>query len=413
MSKEKTTVEQILTTKYPQLMGEVELLKSRSADWDIILSADFSQSVEEDINSLKELMYALGFDEKNIEEDIDILISHSKPNLSPKNITTNASDIKIEKPSWRIKNVLESKSIHLLAGEPKTGKSFLTTYIGACISSGKPCFGEPQDRGKVLYFAGEDTAGYVVDRLVTQGADLNNIQILEQGQDIVLPNDFKKLAFEIATFKPKVVVIDTINHFLNGKTDTNNDKSLRLALKPLVLLAQYYSCSIIMVSHLNKGQSTNPNHRINGSIGYYGLARLVWFFGVKPDSNERLLTVTANSYGKMSSYSFNFYQEQEDNTPEVIFNGETDEKAYEIELSAEEHTEEIKDIADDILDFIKTNGSPLKDGGLRVSSVELTKYLDTNNYKFNKAKKLLGDKVQALQIGGAWQYVANSEILEF
>jgi hypothetical protein len=40
-------------------------------------------------------------------------------------------------------------------------------------------------------------------------------------------------------------------------------------------------------------------------------------------------------------------------------------------------------------------------------------YLDTNNYKFNKAKKLLGDKVKALQIGGAWQYVANSEILEF
>ena len=115
----------------------------------------------------------------------------------------------------------------------------------------------------------------------------------------------------------------------------------------------------------------------------------------------------------MSSYSFSFQQEQEDDTPEVIFNGETDEKAYEIELNAEEHTEEIKDIADDILDFIKTNGSPLKDGSLRVSSVELTQYLDTNNYKFNKAKKLLGDKVKALQIGGAWQYVANSEILEF
>ena len=71
------------------------------------------------------------------------------------------------------KDFLKSNSLTVLAGDPSAGKSFLSTYIGACISAGKPLFGVEVPVGKVLYFSNEDVLeDTVVPRLINQGADL-------------------------------------------------------------------------------------------------------------------------------------------------------------------------------------------------------------------------------------------------
>jgi hypothetical protein len=48
---------------------------------------------------------------------------------------------------------------------------------------------------------------------------------------------------------------------------------VRLALAPLHRLAEEHGCAVVIVSHLNKGQSENSLYRVGGSIGFPAAVR--------------------------------------------------------------------------------------------------------------------------------------------
>jgi len=315
-----------------------------------------------DSSELVELLELFGQD--FVSEGLAELKNLLNPINTFKRITNPASDIKPTQVRWIVENVLKESALHLLAGDPNAGKSFLTLEIASQISRGGVLFGQPVQEGKVLLFGAEDSASdTVVPRLMTQNANLNNIFIYNEEESVKLPQDLNKIYYEVAMERPKLVIIDTVNSFLGDKVETNSDKGIRSAIQPLKKVADFYNCAIVLVTHKNKGNNTNALYSINGSIGYVGLARLVWLFAEDPDTEEKIFSVIKNNIGKKPSFKFelDFSNLSEFNQPKLIFLGETEELAQEVGLENKTETMSVvEDCCLAILDYLDRAGQKRK-----------------------------------------------------
>lgn len=401
------TTEQALLKLYPYLFGELEVLKSKSEDWLAILSMPLRNSI--DSSELVELLELFGQD--FVSEGLAELKNLLNPINTFKRITNPASDIKPTQVRWIVENVLKESALHLLAGDPNAGKSFLTLEIASQISRGGVLFGQPVQEGKVLLFGAEDSASdTVVPRLLTQNANLNNIFIYNEEESVKLPQDLNKIYYEVAMERPKLVIIDTVNSFLGDKVETNSDKGIRSAIQPLKKVADFYKCAIVLVTHKNKGNNTNALYSINGSIGYVGLARLVWLFAEDPDTEEKIFSVIKNNIGKKPSFKFelDFSNLSEFNQPKLIFLGETEELAQEVGLENKTETMSVvEDCCLAIQDYLDKQG--------RKESSVLETFI-TNDYSlscYKRARKILvaDNKIKTIKEGQRW-YVEPVETLE-
>lgn len=401
------TTEQALLKLYPYLFGELEVLKSKSEDWLAILSMPLRNSI--DSSELVELLELFGQD--FVSEGLTELKNILNPINTFKRITNPASDIKPTQVRWIVENVLKESALHLLAGDPNAGKSFLTLEIASQISRGGVLFGQPVQEGKVLLFGAEDSASdTVVPRLMTQNANLNNIFIYNEEESVKLPQDLNKIYYEVAMERPKLVIIDTVNSFLGDKVETNSDKGIRSAIQPLKKVADFYKCAIVLVTHKNKGNNTNALYSINGSIGYVGLARLVWLFAEDPDTEEKIFSVIKNNIGKKPSFKFelDFSNLSEFNQPKLIFLGETEELAQEVGLENKTETMSVvEDCCLAIQDYLDKQG--------RKESSVLETFI-TNDYSlscYKRARKILvaDNKIKTIKEGQRW-YVEPVETLE-
>ena len=66
----------------------------------------------------------------------------------------------------------------------------------------------------------------------------------------------------------KLVIIDPLMAYLDGKIHSHHDQDMRRVLHRLKMLAQKHHVAIVLIRHLNKDDSTrNPLYRGGGSIG--------------------------------------------------------------------------------------------------------------------------------------------------
>ena len=104
------------------------------------------------------------------------LVNLLNPVRNLKRATIPATEIKPSKVKWIVPNILKESSLHLLGGDPNAGKSFLSIELASQISRGGELFGHRVQPGKVIMFGSEDNASdTVIPRLLTQGANLENI----------------------------------------------------------------------------------------------------------------------------------------------------------------------------------------------------------------------------------------------
>ena len=81
-----------------------------------------------------------------------------------------------------------------------------------------------------------------------------------------IPEDLPKLSRAIERVGARLVVIDPIMAFLGENINSNSDKDVRSALKPLKQLAERTGAAGVIVRHLNKtpgGQRPLPRRRIH------------------------------------------------------------------------------------------------------------------------------------------------------
>jgi|GEM_PF-962546 len=218
--------------------------------------------------------------------------------------TIRASDILPKEVEWLWGDVIIRGALNSIQGMPGVGKTFLLCALCAAVSTGQKIQSvsgsmESIPRGSVLYLSGDDEPGIIVSRLKSMfDADLNAIHFAPGGALPVIGSDAMAQLFE--STRPALVVLDTLQHFMDGKTDSNSANSATAAISPLKLLAEKYNAAVVVVQHINKqSASGNGGNSVSfgiGSSAINGLFRSVWTLGrVKENGNPTIYRAVAPS----------------------------------------------------------------------------------------------------------------------
>ena len=190
--------------------------------------------------------------------------------------------------------------ITILEGHPGVNKSSLTTDLAARLTCGLPmpcCDQPPLDAAGALFLIGEDSIGKTVKaRLTAAEADLTRIGILEA---VAIPDDLLTVEKAIHKIGAKLVVVDTLNDFLNCNVLGN--QAVRKALRPLRDLAEKTNVAVVLLRHFVKHHHGHSLLRGGGSVGITSVARSqLKMFKHPDDPNLRVLIHDKSNLGPES-----------------------------------------------------------------------------------------------------------------
>lgn len=200
-------------------------------------------------------------------------------------------------------------SITLVFGQAGIGKSTMMYDVLARASRGdcmpnsverpKPPY--DVDNARSLIIGTEDTPQHVAGVLERAGADLDSIGIVPQD---ALPDPtrspMQQLGFIEAAmkkFRCRVLYIDNVSEAMLATTDSNNERSVRAALRPLDSLSKRMNAAVIMLTHPKKGAGRyQVIEGITGSQAFVNLARAVLYVAPVPGSDTVGLCVAKSNY---------------------------------------------------------------------------------------------------------------------
>lgn len=189
---------------------------------------------------------------------------------------------------------------NLMAGLPGVGKTQFCCALAAAVTTGG-LLPDNTDAplGSVVFIGCEDgVADTIRPRLEAAGAALERCHALDwvkvKGKKGIERRHFdvrehgealRDLCQRIGDVK--LIIIDPITAH-SGKTDTHCTADVRAALVPLQTTAEEIGACVVMISHLNKGGSTDGSAmaRVNGSGAYIAVSRSAWLIGADPKDVE-------------------------------------------------------------------------------------------------------------------------------
>ena len=246
------------------------------------------------------------------------------------------SEVERKEIDWLWCGRLSLGNLAMIEGDPGIGKSFVSLALATAISLGVPLPGgretDTVGPGKVLLVNIEDDIAEVIrPRLEDMGADLDNIQILQEikwsdGKSRLfnLATDLELLAKWVDENKPLLVVLDPIQAYLGAKVDMWRANETRSVLAPLALLAREKRFCPVCIRHLKKGAGKAIQMGL-GSIDLTGIARSVLLVGENPDNDNRVLVQVKANGPRVPGREFSI-----DQTGRFGWKGETDLTADEV-----------------------------------------------------------------------------------
>jgi len=214
-------------------------------------------------------------------------------------------DVEPRNVTWLWDRRVPMRTVTLLAGIGGQGKSQITDWLAAELSTGRMT-GEPES---TLIMSAEDPIAEVLNpRLQATQADLNRVYTLRVGEDLVLPNDLENgnLAHIIEQLGVRVLVLDPIVAYVDVKTDTHKTQDVRRMLKMLAAVAEKQNIAVVVVMHFKKGEaSSNIIHQVSGAAGFGDAVRSALMVSRDPrwdgpDADAPFVMLhIKNSYGKM------------------------------------------------------------------------------------------------------------------
>ena len=210
-------------------------------------------------------------------------------------LLTRASEIKPEPISWLWENWLAAGKTHIFGGAPGVGKSTIALAIAATISiGGRWPDGTRARPGNVAVWSGEDDPkDTLVPRLIASGADMTRVFFVSS----VFVEGEGKRAFDpsrdmdalrralLAMGNVRLLIVDPIVSAISG--DSHKNAEVRRGLQPLAGLAEDLGCALLGITHFSKGTRGNdPVERLNGSLAFGALARIVMVAAKHQESGE-------------------------------------------------------------------------------------------------------------------------------
>lgn len=200
-------------------------------------------------------------------------------------------------------------SITMVFGMAGIGKSTMMydvlakASIGAAmpLSAVRPDKAHDVMLARSIIVGTEDAPERVAEVLKKADADLDNIAIIPQDN---LPHPMlgplQQIGFletQMKAFNCKVLYVDNVSEAMLGDTDSNNERSVRLALRPLDSLAKRLGAAVILTSHPKKGGDAGPvTEAMTGSQAFTNLARSTLYVTRIPKTPLNAIAVAKSNY---------------------------------------------------------------------------------------------------------------------
>ena len=165
------------------------------------------------------------------------------------------------------------QGLHLLAGAPKIGKSWLALWLCLCAAQGKPLWTFATRPCEVLYLCLEDSFQRIQSRLfdLTEDAPPTlHFAVMSQQLHNGLVEQIEQFLKEHP--QTRLIVIDTLQRIRTAGNDANPYASDYRDIGVLKALADKHRIAVLLVHHLRKMNDDDPMSMISGSTGLSGAA---------------------------------------------------------------------------------------------------------------------------------------------
>ena len=163
------------------------------------------------------------------------------------------------------------QGLHLLAGAPKIGKSWLALWLCLCAAQGKPLWTFATRPCEVLYLCLEDSFQRIQSRLfdLTEDAPPTlHFAVMSQQLHNGLVEQIEQFLKEHP--QTRLIVIDTLQRIRTAGNDANPYASDYRDIGVLKALADKHRIAILLVHHLRKMNDDDPMNMISGTTGLSG-----------------------------------------------------------------------------------------------------------------------------------------------
>ena len=165
------------------------------------------------------------------------------------------------------------EGLHILAGAPKIGKSWLALWLCLCVSQGQPLWNFATTQGEVLYLSLEDSFQRIQTRLFDLTEDAPSTLHFAIMAD-TLKRGLEQQIEQFLTEHPatRLVVIDTLQRVRGTGRDSNLYANDYQDIGLLKKFADKRHIAILLIHHLRKLHDDDPMNMISGSTGLSGAA---------------------------------------------------------------------------------------------------------------------------------------------
>ena len=195
---------------------------------------------------------------------------------------------------WIVEHLIPNNSIILLAGKTRTKKSFVITYIALCI-----CYKlKLLDKFEVFLdsnclYLDEENPNFLTknrNRILRKGLGVGPTKklgyVINSGIKLDSSEGLGKLIELIKTFKPKLVILDSLVRFISkGTTDENKSTDMSNILTNLRRITSEHNVSFVLIHHLNKTLKQNDEaDSVRGSSDITNAVDCALLFNLSGDS---------------------------------------------------------------------------------------------------------------------------------
>lgn len=174
------------------------------------------------------------------------------------------------KPLNFVVDTLLSQGLHILAGSPKVGKSWLALWLSVMVAKGEPVWGMSVKQGTALYLCLEDSTLRIQNRLfeITEDAPANVHFSTES--DILGKGLEQQLHIFLSEHPDTVLVIIDTLQMIRGTNYDNTYANDYRDMSALKRIADTHSIAILLIHHLRKETADDVFNRISGTTAISG-----------------------------------------------------------------------------------------------------------------------------------------------